>query len=271
MTNPGIPTEPLHIQTLKRADEMGEPPWLDLVLVDERSQLAMKGDLPGGQGGSIDDHVHYDFIEWWIVLEGELTFEIGDYPPLTARKHDIVTSPFGTRHLITSAGEGRSVRLIVGYPGSEHYADDPDHTKKRGPETIPFPESEREGPPNLIHTGIDDLMASKGEPPWTQVVVKNEHVKGTLLCHGPGMSNTPHWHDDINEWWLLLKGEVSYDYSKSREPFHMREGDVVFMPRGYRHELTTIGDGPSLRLAIGPPEEHSVYTDDDADAPAPLE
>ena len=264
MTTPSIPTEPLHIETLKIAGRKGDPPWIEELLVDERSSLAIKADVPGGQGGSVDDHIHYDFVEWGIVLEGELTFEIGDYPPLTAQKHDIVTSPLGTRHLITSGGTGRSQRLIVGYPGSDH-----NDTKPRGTETLPFPDEK--APPNLIHTKVDEMMARMGEPPWSQVVVGNEHVNGTLICHGPGMANNPHWHEGINEWWLLLKGEVSYHYSKSREPFHMREGDVVFMPEGYRHELTTISDGPSLRLALGTPDEHTVYTDDDEDAPPPRE
>ena len=264
MTTPAVPTEPLHIETLKMADRKGEPPWIEALLADERSSLAMKGDLPGGQGGSVDDHIHYDFVEWWIVLEGELTFEIDDHPPLTAVKHDIVTSPLGTRHLITSAGAGRSLRLIVGVPWGGH-----NDFKKRGSQTVPFPDQDR--PPNLVHTRTDELMARKGEPPWSEVVVKNEHVRATLICHGPGMANKPHWHPDINEWWLLLKGEVSYHYSSNRPPFHMREGDVVFMPEGYRHELTTIGDGPSLRLAIGTPQDHTVYTNDDEDAPPPRE
>ena len=257
-------TEPTHIQTLKIAAGHTEPSWMETLIIDERSSLGMKGDVPGGQGGSVDDHVHYDFIEWWIVLDGELTFEMGDYPHLTAKKHDIVTAHLGDRHLITSAGTGPSLRLIVGWPGGGH-----NDFKKRGAETVPFPEEK--GPPNLIHTKVDELVARKGEPPWSEVVVNNEHVKGTLICHGPGMANKPHWHDDLNEWWLLLKGEVSYHYSKSREPFHMTEGDVVYMPEGYRHELTTISDGPSLRLAIGTPEEHTVYTDDDKDAPPPRE
>ena len=264
MTTP-ISTEPLHIETLKIADQQGEPPWIiESLLTDERSLLGMKGDLPGGQGGSVDDHIHFDFIEWWIILENELTFEMGDHPPLTAKKHDIVTAPLGARHLITSAGTGRSLRLIVGVPWAEHF-----DSKLRGSETVPFPVEK--GPPNLIHTRTDELMARNGEPPWSEVVVENEQVQGTLICHAPGMANKPHWHPDINEWWLLLKGEVSYNYSKSRPPFHMKEGDVVFMPKGFRHELTTIGDVPSLRLAIGTPDDHTLYTDDDKDAPPPRE
>ena len=104
MASLNISTEPLHIQTLKIADHKGNSPWTESLLIDEQSSLALRADLPGGQGGSVDNHIHHDFVEWWIVLEGELKFEIGDYPPIIARQNDIITSPLGTHHLITTAG-----------------------------------------------------------------------------------------------------------------------------------------------------------------------
>ena len=86
MTTPTVSTEPLHIETRKIADRKGEPPWIEALLADERSSLALKGDLPGGQGGSVDDHVHYDFIEWWISAGERADFRDGRLPAADREK-----------------------------------------------------------------------------------------------------------------------------------------------------------------------------------------
>ena len=113
---------------------------MESLLADDINSAGLKYANPGEEGGSVDDHIHHDFIEWWVVLQGELDFDMGDYPRFRAEKGDIVISPLGTRHLIIAAGDGPSLRLIVGKPGSSHQ-----ETKKtRHPDrAVPRPKSSR--------------------------------------------------------------------------------------------------------------------------------
>ena len=256
-----ISTEPLHIRASDVAARHGEPPWAERLLADGRNHGVLICDKPGG---SNDAHVHPDFNEWWIVLQGELEWEIGDYPTVHARKGDVVLSPVGTRHLIRTVGTGPSLRLALPKPGSNH-----DTKGERSSQLKPFPDQKL--PPNLLHTTLDAMFAQFGEPPWSQAIISDDRNRANLICHGPGMSNNAHWHPDFDEWWAILKGELTWDVGGGRPLIEAQEGDVVFVPKGMRHHITTVGDETSLRLAITTPEALHIYTDDDSSAPPPRE
>ena len=97
----------------------GAPPWSETLIDDGRNNVTL---IASGPGHSNDAHVHPDFNEWWLVMEGELEWEVGDYPPVRAVVGDVVMSPAGTRHLITTVSDqhlltarGRQVRLEPRY------------------------------------------------------------------------------------------------------------------------------------------------------------
>ena len=84
------------------------------------------------------------------------------------------------------------------------------------------------------------------------------------------MSNNAHWHPDFNEWWTILKGELTWKVGENRPLIEVREGDIVFVPEGMRHHISTVGDETSLRLAVTNTEGVHIYTDDDEAAPPPI-
>ena len=260
MDRESIGDEPLHVRVQDVMARRGGPPWTERVLADGHNWAVLVCDRPGD---SHDAHAHHDFNEWWIVLQGELVCEIGDYPPFHATKGDIVLSPAGTRHRTITAGDRPSLRLTVTKPGASH-----DMMGERGGRTEPFPDQRL--PPNLLHARLDHLLAHFGEPPWSQALIADDRNLANLICHGPGMTNTPHWHPDFDEWWTVLKGELTWQIGGNRPTIHAREGDIVFSPRGMRHLISTVGTETSLRLAVGPPEAVHIYTDEDDSAPPPL-
>ena len=72
-------------------------------------------------------HWHFDFDEWWVIGGGELVFEVGEgRPKLHAREGDIVFTPRGFRHRITTVGQVESLRLPVTNPGNVHIWTDDD-------------------------------------------------------------------------------------------------------------------------------------------------
>ena len=157
---------------------------------------------------------------------------------------------------------GLGLRVAVSKHGSNH-----DVKGDRASELKPFPDQEL--PPNLLHTDLARVQAHYGQPDWFQDIVSSDLNRAVLICHGPGMTNEAHWHPAFDEWWPVLKGEVTWEVGSNRPPIHAREGDVVFVPKGMRHLITTVGAGASLRLAVMAPEAVHVYTDDDESAPPP--
>lgn len=252
-----VSNEPLLIKTSDIIAERGEGPWYEPVLTDGRNVAGLICDPPGGMN---DDHFHPDFNEFWVVLKGELEFEIGDYPVVHARKGDIVMSPAGDRHLIRTIGSDSSVRLHISKIGSDH-----SHKSKRSAEIKPFPDQTT--PPNLIHTTLDPLIQRLGEPQWVTSIIKDTLNTANLVYDGPGKPHTPHWHPDFDEWWTILKGELTWDLGDKHPIYHVKEGDIMFVPRGMKHYILTQGDDTSFRLAITDSEGLHVYQEGDEDAP----
>ncbi len=252
-----VTTGPIHISTQEVMARHGKPPWSERLLEDGRNYAVLICNDPGQ---SNDAHVHPDFNEWWIVMKGELIWEIADYPPIHAKKGDIIFSPAGTRHFITTVGSESSLRLGVTKPGSDHSV-----KGQRGAQVKPFPPQKL---PNSLHFSLQDFLAKKGEPPWSETIILDDRNRATLICHAPGQSNRAHWHPGFDEWWAVLKGELTWQIG-NRPLIRAKAGDLVFSPAGFRHHITTVGSEFSLRLAVTPPDNPHIYTDDDQAAPPP--
>ena len=256
----GISTEPMHIKVSDIIARHGEPPWAEKLLSDGRNDAVLICNAPGQEN---DPHIHPDFVEWWIVLAGEMIWEIGDYPPVRATKGDVVMAPKKQRHAIRTVGTENSLRLGITSPTPNH-----DTTGPRSNIIKPFPE--QDAPPNMIHTTLDFMLEKFGKPPWATSILLDERNSANLICHGPGMTNNAHWHPDFNEWWTILGGELTWNVGEGRPLIHASEGDIVFVPEGMRHHISSVGDGISFRLAVTTPDQPHIYTDDDDAAPPPV-
>ena len=255
-----VSSEPLHIKVSDVVARHGEPPWAEKLLSDGRNDAMLICSAPGQKN---DAHIHTDFVEWWIVLAGELIWEIGNYPPIRATKGDVVMAPKRQRHAIRTVGTENSLRLGITSPTSNHGTTGP-----RSNIIKPFPE--QDGPPNMIHTTLEFMLEKFGEPPWATSILLDDRNSANLICHGPGMTNNAHWHPDFNEWWTILDGELTWNVGEGRPLIHASEGDIVFVPEGMRHHISSVGDGISFRLAVTTPDQPHIYTDDDAAAPPPV-
>src|SRR6266536_3989395 len=71
-------------------------------------------------GHPTDRHYHLT-DEWWVVLEGEIDWEIEGQPaPVHARAGDLVLVPANHFHHIRPTGRGPSIRLAITPPGEFH-------------------------------------------------------------------------------------------------------------------------------------------------------
>lgn len=110
-----------------------------------------------------------------------------------------------------------------------------------------------------LHARIDEIKRAKGAPPWAVQIVANDQIVGTLICQAPGHANDRHYHL-VDEWWLVIEGEIDWEIEGQAEPVRARAGDFVLAPANHFHHIRPRGTGLTLRLAITPPGEFHRLT-----------
>ena len=97
--------------------QMGPAPWSKRIIADERNLVTLIASPPGGGNRP---HWHREFDEWWVVLGGQLQWELTGGVVVNAAKDDIVWVPRGTVHHIRNVGDDLSLRLAVAMPPAWH-------------------------------------------------------------------------------------------------------------------------------------------------------
>ena len=105
-----------------------------------------------------------------------------------------------------------------------------------------------------LHARVEDIKRAKGQAPWVEKVVVNDQVVGTLICQPPGHATDRHYHL-VDEWWVVMEGEIDWEIEGHGEVVRARAGDLVFAPAKHYHHIRPTGDRPSIRLAITPAGE----------------
>jgi quercetin dioxygenase-like cupin family protein len=105
--------------------------------------------------------------------------------------------------------------------------------------------------PNGALMQLEALKARMGDGPWSVRIVENETTWANLHCQLPGQGNTAHYHAEP-EWWVVIEGELEWSLG-GQEYVRAKRGDIVYAGPNVSHHIRVVGDGPSLRLAIGSP------------------
>src|SRR3954462_13098176 len=63
----------IHTQIADIVKERGPAPWSHRVIADERNLVTLIATAPGGGNRP---HWHRDFDEWWVVMAGQLEWEL---------------------------------------------------------------------------------------------------------------------------------------------------------------------------------------------------
>ena len=229
------------------------------ILVRDGRNRAAVITSPGGSPS--DPHLHPDFNEWWVVLGGEMQYTIGEYEPFIAHFGDVVIAPAGFRHEPRPHKGDHCMRLVVGLEHSNHEL-------KGIPAARQVPMRYDLPAPNLIHTPLEWMLERHGvEEPWSEQVLLDQRNRANMIHQLPGQTNRPHWHPDMDEWWVVLKGELEWQVGND-EPLRAGMGDVVFVESGRAHAIETVGDESSIRLAVTSPSVVHHFLDDPS-APRP--
>jgi quercetin dioxygenase-like cupin family protein len=248
-----------NINVLLRSEDSGGR----VSLVDNR--------VPAGTAGP-PLHRH-DFDEAFFVLEGEVTFQLGD-DLVTRRAGEIAFAPRGVPHTFANQSEAGARHVIVITPaGFERYFDrmaaraagvDP-----RASATLDWPEVVKVGPqigdrrPAARVLSADD---ANGGPATagsfaTRVLVRSEEsgdavalVENTVPA---GWGGTPLHHHAFDEAFYVIDGELTLRVGD--EVVTRRPGELGFAPGGVHHAVANPGARPTRYLLVCTPGGFERY------------
>jgi quercetin dioxygenase-like cupin family protein len=107
----------LHARIDEIKAQLGAPPWSRRIAITDHNVGALIYQEPGHPN---DRHFHLE-DEWWLVLEGEIHWEMeGVDEPIRAKAGDFVFAPKNTFHHIHVVGNKPAVRLAISVPGEPH-------------------------------------------------------------------------------------------------------------------------------------------------------
>ena len=101
------------------------------------------------------------------------------------------------------------------------------------------------------------IDANTSDSSWYHTLINTENNSCTLLNQMPGEGNRKHYHAKWNEWWLIIRGEWKFEIEE--DIYKVKEGDLVFIPKGKKHKITAIGKHIASRLAVSRYDVEHIY------------
>ena len=145
-----------------------EERWAENVLVNESHRAVW---IVAPEGTPPDPHIHPDFNEFWIALDGSTRWQIGQYEPLETEWGDIVMAPAGFSHDIRPMRGKTNLRVGISHPDSNH------DIKGIVPcRFIPIEQDYTSN--NLVHSKLSEIIKHNGEnKDWKVMVISDERSK----------------------------------------------------------------------------------------------
>jgi quercetin dioxygenase-like cupin family protein len=198
---------------------------------------------------------HHAFDEAFHVLEGELTFRLGD-ELRTAAAGQFAFAPGGTVHTLANRADAPARYLLVLTPaGFERYFEG---IAAGGEPPGPVPETIVVGPqidPGAQATPLpaDDVRINvrvRGADSEGRVALMDNRV-------GADAGGPPLHHHDFDEAFYVLEGELTFQLGDER--LVRRAGDLAFARRGAHHTFANLSGAEARQLIVCTPAGFERY------------
>jgi mannose-6-phosphate isomerase-like protein (cupin superfamily) len=221
-----------------KAKHKGKKQWRE-VIVDDKHLHSEYLYLPPGT--KHPKAMHPDTRAWWVVMEGEVRFDIEDTPPVTARKGSMVQVPFQTFFSYEVAGSAPALIFETNIAGAKY------NSRVKGMWLHN----------NKPHVTYDEIAGKLETGEWKGTIRVVQDDRGTAnFIYGYNSKLPPldeknkgHYHPEGAEYWLIMSGKIRYPIEKVGVVI-AEEGDVVYVPPFTWHAPRWWGDGASCRLAM---------------------
>lgn len=253
------------------AKHAGQSDWREVIVDDDLLHSEYVMTRPGA---GVKRAMHPDTRAWWVVMDGEVTFDIESVGKVTGRKGSMIQVPMQTFFSWEVTGGKPALMFETNIANAKTlYEADVAPPKVPGFDWTPVKFTSRVigrfGFNNKPHTTYDEVAGKleRGELKGTIHIV--EDARGTAnFIYGynsklPPLdpNNKGHYHPQGAEYWLILKGLIRYPIEKVGVVI-AEEGDVVYVPPYTWHAPRWWGEGASCRLAMnGYPDIAHLFED----------
>jgi mannose-6-phosphate isomerase-like protein (cupin superfamily) len=253
---------PPHKPIIRMADlksqHRGQDNWRAVVVDDDHLHGEWISSAPGTK---VSRRFHPDTREWWVIMDGEIRFDIEGQDSFVARKGSMVQVPMQTIYSMETVGDKPSLRYEVNIAKAKTlYPKDVQPPQLPGFQWIPVKLNRKPGPydhgnrpeinlyelaklpqyadKNFMHRFIhDDRAVANIIYGWEKKLpALNEKDRG-------------HYHPECAEFWVIMAGQIRYPI-EGQGVIIANEGDVVYVPKFTFHAPRFYGPGPSCRLAM---------------------
>ena len=241
-----------------KAKHKGKTGWREVIVDDEHLRSEYIFSRPGTKTPRA---LHPDTRAWWVVMEGEVRFEIEGIDPFVARKGSMVQVPFARLFSYETVGGQPSLIFETNIAGARTiYENKADAPQTAGIDWVPVSFRRELGQfdkGNKPHVTFEELAKKldSGEAKGTLRVV--EDVRGAAnFIYGYEKNLPPidpknrgHFHPECAEYWLIMAGQIRYPI-EGQGVVVADPGDVVYVPKFTFHAPRWFGPGASCRLAM---------------------
>lgn len=93
---------------------------------------------------------------------------------------------------------------------------------------------------------------------WYKTLIDSDSNSCTIVNQMPGEGNRRHYHAKWNEWWYIIGGTWRFDIED--KSYTVSSGDLVFIEKGKKHQITAIGSIMASRLAVSRYDVEHIYS-----------
>lgn len=240
------------------AKHKGQTTWREPIVRDDHIWADYVMSPPGSK---VSRRLHPDTREWWVVMDGEIRFEIEGQEPFVASKGAMVQVPMQTIYSMETLGDRPALRFECNIAKAKTlYPEDVDPPKMPGFEWLKVRMMRR---PSVYDKGnkpivtFDELAKTyeeKGPAPFYRVVMDDRAVANFIYGHERDLppinpKDKGHYHPECAEFWLIMAGQIRYPI-EGQGVIIANVGDVVYVPPFTFHAPRWFGPGASCRLAM---------------------
>lgn len=241
------------------AKHAGKTDWREVIVDDDYLHSEYVSTKPGN---GVKRAIHPDTRSWWVVMDGEVTFDIEKVGKVSGKKGAMIQVPMQTFFSYEATGTKPLLMFETNIAKAKTlYEADMAPPKIAGWDWIPVKMPTRRVADFLFNNKpvvtFDEVAGKleRGELKGTIHIV--EDARGTAnFIYGYNsklppldVKNKGHYHPECAEYWLILKGQIRYPIEKVGVVI-AEEGDVVYVPPFTWHAPRWWGEGASCRLAM---------------------
>lgn len=252
------PNKPITRKSELLARHKGETTWREPIVRDDHIWCDY---VMSPQGSKITRRLHPDTREWWVVVDGQIRYDIEGQEPFIASKGAMVQVPMQTIYGMETVGDRPALRFECNIANAKTlYPSDVDPPKAQGFDWLMVRMSRTPGvydkgnKPIVTYDDLAKNFEARGPSPFYRVVLDDRAVANFIYGHEsqlPALNpkDKGHYHPECAEFWLIMSGQIRYPI-EGQGVIIADPGDVVYVPPFTWHAPRWWGPGASCRLAM---------------------